>query len=246
MTLSGTRSRNIFDPSDPAPYPLSRSKLELFLECPRCFYLDRRMGVGRVDGPPFTLNLAVDHLMKKEFDYFRTRNEAHPAMDLHGIEGVPLRHKDLNTWRDTPAGLRFVHTPSNFDVFGLLDDVWQMHDGSLAAVDYKATSTEAVITLDNRAGYKRQLEVYQWLLRHNGFTVSNTGYFVFVNAVKDRDMFDRTLEFSLSILPYEGSDAWVDDALTGAHECLMNDVPPPSTNSCEWCAYRNAAKEGEK
>jgi hypothetical protein len=63
-----------------------------------------------------------------------------------------------------------------------------------------------------------------------------------VNAEKDRDMFDRTLEFSLSILPYEGSDAWVNDALIGAHECLMNDVPPPSTNDCEWCAYRKAAE----
>lgn len=243
---AGRRARNIFDPASADPYPLSRSKIELFLECPRCFYLDRRLGIGRVDGPPFTLNLAVDHLMKKEFDFFRARNEPHPAMSLHGIDAVPFRHKDLETWRDTPTGLRTLHGESNFEVFGLLDDVWQMHDGSLAAVDYKATSTDMAITLDNRAGYKRQIDVYQWLLRANGFTTLNIGYFVFVNAARDRDMFDRTLEFSLSILPYEGNDGWVNDALVGAHECLMSDVPSPSTIECEWCAYRKAANEAEK
>jgi hypothetical protein len=192
-----------------------------------------------------SLNLAVDALMKKEFDYYRLNNKPHPVMTLFGIDAIPFRHPDLATWRDTPTGIRALHRPTNIDVYGLVDDVWVHKDGSLAIVDYKATSTAATITLDARHGYKRQLELYQWLFRRNGFNVSNTGYFVFVNATRDREMFDRTLEFSMQILPHEGSDAWVDDALIGAKECLMSDVVPPSVNDCEWCLYRRKAKDIE-
>lgn len=235
--------KNIFDPHSSEPYPLSRSKLELFLECPRCFYLDRRHGIGRPDGYTMSLNLAVDALMKKEFDYYRTNNEAHPIMKLYGVDAIPFRHPELSTWRDTPQGIRSLHSATNFDVYGLVDDVWVHPDGSLAIVDYKATSTAATITLDDRHGYKRQLEMYQWLFRRNGFNVSNTAYFVFVNGSRDKQMFDRVLEFTMQILPHEGSDTWIEDALVAAKECLMGDIPPPSVTDCEWCGYRRHARE---
>jgi hypothetical protein len=54
-------------------------------------------------------------------------------------------------------------------------------------------------------------------------------------------MFDRQLEFTMQILPYEGSDGWIHDALMAVRECLMSDVPPPSTGDCEWCEYRKKA-----
>jgi hypothetical protein len=46
--------------------------------------------------------------------------------------------------------------------------------------------------------YKRQLEVYQWLLRQNGLDVSDTGYFVYTNARIDLDGFNDRLEFKTS------------------------------------------------
>lgn len=62
------RARNLYQPGASEPYKLSRSKIELFLNCPCCFYLDRRLGIGQPPGYPFTLNAAVDKLLKKEFD----------------------------------------------------------------------------------------------------------------------------------------------------------------------------------
>ncbi len=240
-------ARTLFTPgehgdSGPA-FPLSRTKLQLFLECPRCFYLDRRLGVVRPDAAFYSLNLAVDALLKREFDACRLRGEPHPVMRLFGVDAVPFRHRDLALWRDTPAGIRVLHAGSGFDVFGIVDDLWQMADGSLAVVDYKATSTGGPITLDDRDGYKRQMEVYQWLVRRNGFPVSDTAYFVFANADREREAFGRKLEFALSVVPYHGSDAWVEDALLAARECLEQDVPPPAAAGCVWCGYRR--KRGE-
>lgn len=43
-----TRSSTLYrHPDARRPYPISRSKLEDFFNCPRCFWLDRRCGMGR-------------------------------------------------------------------------------------------------------------------------------------------------------------------------------------------------------
>ena len=53
------RSRNIYSPNQEKPFKLSRSKVESFMSCERCFYLDRRLGINQVPGFPFNINLAV-------------------------------------------------------------------------------------------------------------------------------------------------------------------------------------------
>ena len=65
---SGRRKSGLYDPKDTKPFRLSRSRLDVFLNCPRCFYLDRRLGIDRLPGFPFALNNAVDKLLKLEFD----------------------------------------------------------------------------------------------------------------------------------------------------------------------------------
>ena len=242
------RARGRYDPASPEPYRLSRTKLELFLECPRCFHLDRRLGIQRPDGPPFSLNLAVDRLLKREFDLYRARGEPHPMMTWHGVDAVPLRHRDLDRWREAARGVQWLHRRTSFLVFGALDDVWAAPDGSLAVVDYKATSTPRDITLEGewKGRYKRQVETYQWLLRREGHAVSDRAYFVFANAEQGRRSFDGRLEFAMHVLPYDGSDAWVEDALVAAKECLSHEKPPPFREGCEWCAYRRLARGAEK
>jgi hypothetical protein len=69
------RTKNIYDPSSKEPFKISRSKLDLLLNCPRCFYLDRRLWIDQPPGYPFNLNSAVDELLKKEFDIHRAKNQ---------------------------------------------------------------------------------------------------------------------------------------------------------------------------
>jgi hypothetical protein len=243
----GTRSRNIFSPNSEEPFKLSRSKLDLFLQCPRCFYLDRRLGVGQPSGPPFTLNNAVDTLLKREFDACRRAGKQHPLMKKFGVNAVPFRHPKLDEWRENFKGVQALHTETNFLVTGAVDDLWVEKNGTVIVVDYKATSTAREINLDDpwKAGYKRQMEIYQWLLRRHNLTVSDVGYFVFVNGDADKNAFDGKLEFKSVILPYVGDDSWVDDALLEAHKCLCASSMPAANSGCEWCAYRKAAKAVE-
>ena len=168
-------------------------------------------------------------------------------MTMYGVDAIPFRHQDIDRWRDPLRGIAYVHGPTCFAFFGAVDDVWVNPRGEIVVVDYKATSTDYAITLDGdwKDAYKRQVEMYQWLFRHNGFAVSPMAYFVYANAQKDREAFDRKLDFAMHILPYEGDDAWVDDALLAAHDCLNADRVPPYAEKCEWCAYRREAKKSE-
>ena len=242
--VTGQRTRNIFNPVSEEPFKLSRSKIELFTECPRCFYLDRRLGVGRPPGFPFTLNSAVDTLLKKEFDIHRNRGSRHPLMEAHGIDAVPFVHEKIPEWRDNFKGVQHYHRPTNLVITGALDDVWINKEGELMVVDYKATSTKNEVTLNakHHEAFKRQLEVYQWLLRRNDFKVSDMGYFVYANGDKDKKAFNGKLEFNVKIIPYKGSDSWVEEKIVEAHKCMMGKIPK-SSPICPYCLYREAAGE---
>jgi len=168
------------------------------------------LGVGRPSGYPFSLNVAVDKLLKKEFDIHRARGTAHPLMEHYGIDAVPFQHEKMDEWRDSlRRGITKQIDGTNVVITGGVDDVWVDPDGQLIIVDYKATSKETEVSLDAewQDGYKRQMEIYQWLFRENGFTVSPTGYFVYCNGDTDKEAFDGKLEFDIKLLPYTGDDS---------------------------------------
>lgn len=227
-------------------FRLSRSKIDLFCECPRCFYIDNKLGVARPPGYPFNLNSAVDHLLKKEFDAHRVKKSAHPLMKRYGVDAIPFAHAELDVWRENFKGIEYLHEPTGFTVSGAVDDVWVSRDGSLIVVDYKSTSKdERIETLDKEwhAGYKRQMEVYQWLLRKKGFVVASRGYFVYANATKDRAAFDGKLEFEVTLVPHDGDDGWVEGTLRDIKTCLDGERIPDAAPNCDYCLYRQAVRD---
>lgn len=240
--------RGKYDPSKTAPYKISRSKIELLTDCARCFYLDRRLGIGRPQFPPFLLNSAVDTLLKKEFDVHRAKGTTHPLMETYKIDAIPYAHKQMDTWRENFVGVEALHKPTNLLIHGAVDDIWESPNGELMVVDYKATSKSAGVSIEGywQQSYKRQLEVYQWLMRQNGFNVSDTGYFVYANGRTDSKAFDGKLEFDVTIIPYKGSDGWVEGAIENAHRILNQEEIPEAKATCEYCNYASARKSLEK
>lgn len=237
----------MFDPASAEPFKISRTKLELFTDCPRCFYLDRRLGISRPAFPPFTLNTAVDVLLKKEFDVHRAKGSAHPLMETYGIDAVPFDHEKMDEWRMNFKGVQYHHKPTNFVVFGAVDDIWVKPNGELIVVDYKSTSTSKEISLDDewKQSFKRQMEIYQWLLRKNEHKVSDIGYFIFANAQNNKEAFNKHLEFEVTLIEYKGSDKWVEKTVVDAHECLLQENLPQADPHCEYCGYRKSAQEFE-
>lgn len=238
-----------YTPGQKEVFKVSRSKIELFMQCPRCFWLDARLKIKRPDGPPFNINKTIDELFKKEFDVYRAKGEPHPIMTDNQVKAIPFAHDDLNKWRANFTGVATVHGPTNLHVFGAVDDIWVNDDGELIVVDYKATSKASEITIDSdwQISYKRQMEIYQWLLRANDFKVNDTGYFVYTNARIDLDGFNDRLEFLTKVLPYTGDDSWVEPTLMKMKETMEGDMPAVGTaamgGECNFCSYARERTE---
>jgi hypothetical protein len=250
---STKRQRNLYEPgidrASAKPYKLSRSALELFVDCPRCFYIDRRLGVGRPPGFPFNLNSAVDQLLKKEFDLYRIKALPHPLMLENGVEAIPFAHPSLEKWRENFVGIQHLHHPTNLMITGAVDDIWVNSDDELIVVDYKSTAKKEDILELNQAwhgGYKRQMEVYQWLLRQIGFKVSPTAYWVYANGDTAKASFDAKLHFRMTVIAYAGDDSWVEPEILRAKACLDSPELPKASEECGYCNYRQAAMEVEQ
>src|SRR5690606_25577735 len=117
---------------------ISRSKVDLFCQCPRCFCLDKKHGVPQPSDAPFTLNNAVDALLKKEFDAYREKQEIPPFLKTLRIEAVPFAHPQIEEWRNNRKGIRYIHEATGLCLYGAVDDVWVLPSGELVIADYKA------------------------------------------------------------------------------------------------------------
>ncbi len=80
------------------------------------------------------------------------------------------------------------------------------------------------------------MEIYQWLLRKNGFKVLNRGYFVYCRVNKDNGFNKGNLSFDIKVQPYDGDDSWVEDKILEAKKILDGKCPEPSEN-CDYCKY---------
>jgi CRISPR/Cas system-associated exonuclease Cas4 (RecB family) len=238
-----------YEPGQTSPYKVSRSKIELYKQCPRCFWLDVRKKITRPNSPPFNINKAIDQLLKKEFDSYRAKGEPHPLMLDNKIKAIPYAHAELDTWRENFVGVVSIHKPTNLHVFGAVDDLWVADDGEVIVVDYKATAKDKPVNISSpwQISYKRQMEVYQWLLRQNGLKVSPTGYFVYCNGRIDLDGFNNRVEFTTKVIPYTGDDTWVEPTLFEMKKCMDGDMPPVGTaamgGACDFCSYARSRTE---
>lgn len=238
-----------YAPGQAAPFKVSRSKIELFMQCPRCFWLDVRLKITRPNTPPFNINKAIDGLFKKEFDSYRSKKQSHPLMVEFGVDAIPYEHDSLDKWRENFVGVVAVHEPTNLHIFGAVDDLWVDRKGNVIVVDYKATAKtkEVDIESDWQISYKRQMEIYQWLLRQNGLTVNDTGYFVYTNGRMDLDGFNNRIEFRTKVIPYTGDASWVEPTIKKMKKCMDGEMPAVGKaamgGDCDYCMYAKARTE---
>ena len=145
-----------------------------------------------------------------------------------------------------------IHEPTNLKIGGGLDDVWiNSQTDLLHIVDYKSTSQKSpdkAITLDDKwkAAYKRQMDLYVWVMRQKGFDVSSEGYFLYC----DGDRFSEyhflgkdsaAMRFKMQLIPYEVNTSWVELTLINIKECLHLKERPNHSSECEFGQFLLAA-----
>jgi len=224
---------------------ISRSKVDLFIECPLCFWLHQKGKAKRPSGPPFSLNVAVDHLLKNEFNASRGK-EVPSRLAKEHLSFVPTDHPKLDVWRENFKGVSRIYKDIEF--FGAIDDLWNDQNNIHYVVDYKATSKNDDVNLDAdwQISYKRQVEFYQWLLRGNDLKVSNQAWFVYANGIKGSGIFNDHLDFTTKLISYDGDGSWIEPTLDKLINCLSSHDTPEASVDCAYCNYVNKRIEASE
>ena len=250
---------NKFDETRDDPFPISLSGINQFVCDPRAFILHRKYGIRPPSIAPLTLAIATDRLLKNDFDQYRDKQSSeHPIFIKFGLDVIPYQHPEIETWRNNFKGIRYVDEATNIEVFGAIDDVWEdAKTKELYIVDYKSTSKKGDPDIDTGWGssYKRQMEVYQWLFCKNGFPVSDKGYFLYVNGVKEENNFFSThkgyedvgfMQFKTTLIPYVGNTSWLSDTLVSIKKTLMDNKLPAANKNWDDNRYFYERLELEK
>ena len=252
--MTAKRHRGKFDPTNPNPYELSRSRVENFLKCKACFWLTQIHGVKPPEIPSFTINTTTDILLKRDSDRVRGKSTL-PIWKKAGLEHmIPFDHKDLNKWTNSlqfglnDSYFNTVHKETNIKLGGGLDDVFlNTQTDQIHIIDYKSEA-QGTRSPDKyevkpsslhepwKIGYKRQMDMYIWIAHQKGLNVSNIGYFVYVDAqhknikgmLVDENSSIAWMQFNASIIAYEADTSWVEPTLVDIKNFLMNQSSVPS------------------
>jgi hypothetical protein len=244
------RKSSIYNKGSDIPFKISRSKFFNFLNCKRCFYLDRVKGLKEPSMPGWALNIAVDELLKKEFDLYRKEQKAHPIMTKYKLDFVPYQHKDLDTWRNSlKGGISYLDEKTNLIIHGGIDDLWfDLIEKKIVVVDYKAQSSKYPVTVSSyldsewHKSYKLQMDIYVHILRKMNYKVSDLSYFYVCNGEKTNGKFDNKIDFKTTLIPYRVDTSWIESKLEEMKKVLNSDSTPKIERTCEKCAYLNGGK----
>ncbi|TFG35958.1 MAG: hypothetical protein E4H47_00045 [Parcubacteria group bacterium] len=219
---------------------LSPNSLNLFLECPHCFCLDKKMGIKRPPPYPYALNIAVDLLLKKEFDQYRAKNEPHPLLVSSNISAKLFHNqKLLDQWRNNFSGIRYYDSELGATIFGAVDDVLEFPDGKLAPLDYKTTGSSIANIYDR---FQLQMDIYTYLLEKNGFATPKKGYLAFY-VVEKQDGFNDRLPFKKEIHEIETNPDDIPQLFKEAVAVLKRVAPSPHSKDCKFGHWLSQASK---
>ena len=240
------RQSSIYKPNQHEDFKISRGKFSDFLTCPRCFYMDRVIGLDAPGTPGWTLNETTDLLLKKEFDACRETQTPHRLFLENGLGHlVPFRHPDLDKWRDSlHHGLMARFANTNIILTGGVDDIWQnTKTKKLIIADYKSQANNKPLEPNSylsdayKEGYKVQMDFYAFLLQQMGFEVDKTAFFLVCNADRNAEGFFGEMKFQEVMIPYQWNSSWVPERLHAMVSTLNSSSAPKEHESCKNCAY---------
>lgn len=214
---------------------ISRSKIDLFLECSRCFWLDVKKNIRRPEGIKGTfIGAKYDPLLKKQFDYYRQMKTVPEFLEKNNLRLYEDK-SEISRWRHK---LFFFHKDHQVYYYGKIDDLLVDSQGRAVPFDFKTTLSKERPVYNSE---KRQLEIYGYLLKKNGLVVASFGYIYIVKIHIDDD-FQKKEERELVKVDNLEFEKY-DEILKKLKEVLDSDVSPNPSLTCQFCQYQNSVKE---
>ncbi len=217
-------------------YKLSPSSINVMLECPRCFWLQLVKKLRRPSGAFPSLPGGMDKILKKHFDNFMENGELPPEIKKHGLKNGYRLFDDkklLDIWRNNFKGLQYVDKTSGFLLKGAVDNILSKGK-KLVVLDYKTRGYP--LKEDTAEHYQTQMDIYNFLLRENGYKTEDYAYLLFYHPEKVVENGD--VVFNTDLVKMETSAENGAKAFKKAIKILKSEKPPKASEDCKFCAYR--------
>ncbi|MDI6917571.1 MAG: PD-(D/E)XK nuclease family protein [Thermoplasmatales archaeon] len=218
------------------PYNFSPSSLSLLKECPRCFWLHFNKGIKRPEGIFPSLPGGMDKILKAHFDSFRDSDELPP--ELKGMDDEVTLFDDaelLKVWRNNFKGIQWTDEKGNF-FRGAVDNILQKGK-KLIVLDYKTRGYP--LKEDTAKHYQDQLDIYNLLLRKNGYETEDYAYLLFYHP--DRVNEDGDFVFHTDLIRMDISVKNAERIFKEAVKVLEGDMPEAPDN-CQFCRWVDKCK----
>lgn len=208
---------------------ISRSQIERFIECPRCFWLEAKHKIKRPEGiKGGYIGSKYDSKLKSFFDNLRLNGGVLEELNNHNLTLFPDLEK-LKIWRN--KGIEFYHKEHGFIYYGRIDDLLITKEGFLAPFDYKVTISQELKIYEYE---KRQLEIYSYLFNKIGMDVSDIGVIYKIKVdidenfekIEERKFFIEKISYSI-----------YDDILENLKEIYFSEKEPEPNQKCEYCKW---------
>jgi hypothetical protein len=206
---------------------ISRSQIELFIDCPRCFWLDVRFKIKRPE--KFSggyIGSKYDPLLKNYFDKHREKNKTPEEIEKHNLS-LFSDFETLKVWRG--KGIEYFHERHNVIYYGKIDDLLTK-DEYLVPFDFKTTTSKNFQIYED---YKRQLEIYGYLIKKNNYPVLDIGVF-YVVKIDINENFEKIEEREIVKIENLNYEIY-DEILENLIEIYNSEKEPEPNPNCEFC-----------
>lgn len=218
------------------PYKFSSSTLSLMDECQRCFWLHFRANLKRPDGIFPSLPNGMDRVLKQHFDSFRERKMLPPELKQLNEYKLFENKELLEKWRNYLAGIRWTDENGNV-LMGAVDNILQK-GSKLVVLDYKTRGYP--LKDDTHEYYQDQMDIYNFLLRKNGYETEEYAYLLFYHPDKVTESGEVLFHTDLIKIAISVKNA--EEIMRKALQVLDGDIPK-ADEECGYCRWQNIKME---
>lgn len=212
-------------------YKFSPSSLSLLKECPRCFWLAFNKNIKRPDTIFPSLPSGMDKILKEHFDRFMKKCELPPELQqLNGEVKLFDNEELLKVWRSNFKGIQWTDKKGNL-IHGAIDNLLKKGK-KLIVLDYKTRGFP--LKEDTHEHYQDQMDIYNFLLRKNGYETEDYTYLLFYHPNKVHENGD--VDFNKDLVKIKVNIKNAESILKNAVKVLESDIPAPS-EKCGFCKF---------
>jgi len=205
-------------------HKISPSSINLMEECPRCFWLAIHDKWKRPQGIFPSLPSGMDGILKVHFDKFMEKGELPPEIREECKDCRLFDDKEkLKIWRSNFKGIQY--TEGDIMLRGAVDNLL-VKNGKLIVLDYKTRGFP--LKDDTHEHYKVQMDLYNFLLRKNGYSTENYSYLLFYYPNKVND--NGEVVFDTKLIKTKVGDG---EKVFKKAVNVINCKEPKE--KCEWC-----------